>query len=107
MTLSETKALIRHARTVMRDLRASVNSHGLHDMPSSLYVPRSDFEALEWGMGHLLKGWVYDYDANGNFIRETGRLVRMHGGFKRNDGTENLMFKGIPVRVAEPAGAIA
>lgn len=107
MTLTETKARIRHARTVMRDLRASVNSHGLHDLPPALYLPRPDFDALQWGMGHLLKVWIYDHDVNGDIIRETGRLVRIHGGFTMNDGTENFMFKGIPVRVAEPVGVPA
>lgn len=101
MTLSETKAKIRAARHLMRMWRERINRDWPKPTIQEIVLPREDFETLEWAMGHLLKQWIYDVDAEGEIIRETGRLVRINSLFTMNDGTDNFRFKGIPVRMAK------
>lgn len=88
----------------MRELRAQVNASGLQSMPSAIHLGQDDFEILEWGMGHLLKQWMPDLDDEDEVIPGSGRLIRLRGTYTRDDGTENFLFKGIPVRCAEPIG---
>lgn len=105
-TLSECKARIRRARQLMRDLRAQVNACSFQRFPVGINLPLDDFEVLEWGMGHLLKQWLHELDAEGEVIPGRGKLIRLRGTYTRDDGTVNFMFKGIPVRCDEPHGCV-
>lgn len=111
MTLTQRKVVIRRARTLMHDLRTQVNermsTHGFTAVPSAIHLSQDDFEILEWGMGHLLKQWVPELDAEQEVIPGKGKLIRMRGNYARNDGTDNFLFKGIPVRCADPVGVQA
>jgi hypothetical protein len=74
--------------------------------PAGLNLSREDFDSLFWGLCKLQKAWIHEVDDEGELIAGTGKLRRIHGGYCRNDGTENCMFKGITVRVAEPVGFV-
>ena len=111
MTLSECKARIRHARRLMLHWRNELNSHtrgkSVRHLPAGLNIAREDYEAMQWGVAHLCKVWVYDeYDADGEPVKSSARYIRPHFGFTKNDGTENFYFKGLPVRCAEPVGYV-
>ena len=104
--LSVLKVRIRRARSLMRALRAEVNAQPLRRCPVAINLSHEDFDVLEWGMGHLLKQWLYELDAEGEVIPGSGQLIRLRGTYTRDDGTVNFMFKGIPVRCDEPHGCV-
>lgn len=97
-TVTDLKNRIRMARALMLTWRTRVNSCRTRaETPACIELPFMEFEALEWGMAHLLKAWLpASYDAEGE-PRPPWRLVRLHGLY-RQTGTENFLFKGIPVR---------
>ena len=57
-------------------------------------------------MGHLLKQWLHELDAEGEVMPGSGQLIRLRGTYTREDGTDNFMFKGLPVRCADPVGLV-
>lgn len=103
MTLTEAKVKIRAARALMRTLRAEVNSRGLRNPMAEIVLPREDFETLEWGMGHLLKKWIPEIDDDGEIVPGTEKLRRVNVLYTKPDGTDNFLFKGIPVRMRKEA----
>jgi hypothetical protein len=109
MTLSEAKALVREAKRLMREARDMINGRDSRHVDVELWLSRADYDTMEWGVGHLPKAWIWDLDDEGERIPGTAELIRVGAGgmFTKPDGTENFMFKGIPVRCAEPVGARA
>ena len=97
-TLTVAKQQVRAALALMARLRRTVNDHMRTGPVTGIYVSLADYELLEFGMRKLIKQWVPDLDEQQEPLR-TGRLVRVHGGYCINDGTQNQIFKGIPVRV--------
>ncbi len=100
MTFGEKRAIIRKAKSLMQSLRQQVNGFDLEAFPDSLNLPREDFEALEFGLSKLLKAWTAVTD-DPDGPRE---LKRVNMLFTRPDGTMNILFKSIPVRMQEPYG---
>ena len=101
MTFGETRQLLRRFRGVAQTLRTEVNQGGLGHRPESLSVSREDFEALEFGLGHL-KVWIPELDDEQEVIPGRGRFERMSFLFtKSNEPRQNLMFKAIPVFLTE------
>lgn len=106
MTLTEVKAKIRAARTLMRKWGGRINNvKSFKEQPSEIWLTADEYAILEWGMDRLLKAWVSEVDEDGQ-IREDlpKRLVRMRGLYMLNDGTDNFLFKGIPVRWRDTDG---
>ena len=109
MTLSECKVLIRHARRLMTEWHAAVNACALTNMPIGINLGRADFEALEWGMGHLVKVSMLDFDDDGEPIQGSGRVVRINALFRPvfvPGGIQTFIFKNISVRCADPVGFV-
>lgn len=98
MTFGQARRQIRRFRAVASTLRARVNGvRSLREMPESLTVGRSDFEALEFGLSHL-KVWLPELDDEMEVIPGSGRFIRQNFLFtKTGEKREHLMFKGIPV----------